>query len=150
MKTTWILVANASEARLFEAQKSYQKMQLIESFYHPQSREKTVNLVTDASGRYRNFSAPISAYDEPSNPKQVEAHRFAQVLAHKLNEGRTQNLYNHLVLVAPPYFHGLLNKCCNTKVKNKVVNALDKDYTKLKARELLKHLDGKLNLYKAA
>ncbi len=32
MKTTWILIANACQARLFEAEKTYRQMRLITEF----------------------------------------------------------------------------------------------------------------------
>lgn len=151
MRTTWILIANSSEARLFEASKSTKNMQLINTFAHPESRQKVIDLVTDLPGRYRNSGAtPSSFYEDPANAKAVEAERFAHELAHKLNEGRTQNKYHHLILIAPPHFQGLLNKCCNIHVKNLITDTLEKDYTKLKQHELPHYLNGKFVLKKVA
>ncbi|MBA2653643.1 MAG: host attachment protein [Gammaproteobacteria bacterium] len=151
MKTTWILIANASEARLFQAEKVTKKILLIDEFFHPASRKKIASLVTDVPGRYRkSTSTPLSSFEETFNPKQAEALRFARELAEKLNLGRATNRYTNLILVAPPHFQGLLNKCCNHHVKNLISNTLDKDYTKIREYDLPHYLNGKLSFRNAA
>jgi protein required for attachment to host cells len=150
MKTTWILIANASEARLFKTEKHPKDMELIDEFHHPESRQKVVNLVTGGIGSYRKASStPKSSFEEPTNPKQVEVENFAHELAAKLNEGRNKNLYKNLVLIAPSQFRGLLNKYCNEHVKSLILVALNKDYTKLKKDELSQCLNG-LKLHRVA
>jgi|688.fasta_scaffold257227_2 protein required for attachment to host cells len=151
MRTTWILIANSSTARIFQAAKTTKDMKLICEIDHPESREKAVNLVSDLPGRYRkSSSSPLSVYEEPTNPKQVEVERFAHQLAHELNEGRNLNKYHDLIIIAPAHFQGLLNKTFNTHVKNLITITLDKDYTRLKQHELLNYLDGKIKLKRAA
>jgi protein required for attachment to host cells len=151
MRTTWILIANASEARLFQAIKTTRDMKLVDEFSHPASRQKVVNLITDNAGRYRNSNtSPKSRYEEATPPKEVEAERFAHKLASKLNEGRNRNLYRNIIIIAPSQFQGLLNRCCNVHVKNLITNTMDKDYTKLTAHKLLQQLDGKLLLSRVA
>ncbi|MFQ6274860.1 host attachment protein [Coxiella burnetii] len=44
------------------------------------------------------------------------------------------------MLVAPPPFHGLLNKCLNPQLENKIALVIEKDYTKDNDKELEKHL----------
>jgi protein required for attachment to host cells len=150
MRTTWILIANSSEARLFQAQKSTKDMTLVQEFKHPESREKAIDLVADGQGRYRNMAAPKSSFQDPSNPKQVEAERFAHQLAIILDDGRNQNLYGNLVIIAPSHFQGLLNKCVNIHVKDRISSTIDKDYTKLKEHELPAYLYGKVVIRRAA
>lgn len=146
MKTVWILIANASEARLFKYERGNQHhLELIKAFSHPESREKILNLVSDEAGRYRKSSrSPKSAFEEPFSPKQVEAQRFAQSLASLLEQGRNKNLFKDLILIAPSHFQGLLNKCFNAHIRNKITTTLDKDYTKVKEHDLPKYLNGKL------
>ncbi len=150
MRNTWILIANASEARLFNAEKTTKDMQLVQAYSHQESREKIANLIDGGKGSYRKTPSPKSAYEEPTNPRQVEIERFAHQLAHKLNDGRNKNLYRNLVLIAPSQFQGLLNKFCNPHVKNLIVIRMDKDYTKYKKEELLHYLDGKIRIRYAA
>lgn len=151
MKATWILIANASEARLFQTKKNPKDMRLIFQFYHPESRLKDIQLVTDGAGKYRQTPrTPKSAYEGPTNPKQVEIERFAHELAHKLNEGRNSHAYENLVVIAPSHIQGLLNKFCNSHVKNLIMVTLDKDYTKLRKEELVEYLDGRIRIRYAA
>lgn len=150
MKATWILIANASEARLFKAKKTYRDMTLIQEFSHPESRAKITDLITDSAGRYRKSISPKSAFEETQSPKKVEADKFAHLLAEVLEQGRTQNKYVHLVFIAPSHFQGLLNKSCNHFVLDKVIETLDKDYTKIREHDLPKYLNGKYFDYQAA
>lgn len=151
MRTTWILVASSSKARIFQAAKTTEDMKLVCELEHPESREKAVNLVSDVPGRYRkSSSSPFSLYEEPTNPKELEAERFAHQLAHELNEGRNLNKYRDLIIIAPSHFQGLLNKIFNVHVKHLITRTLHKDYTHLKQHELLHFLDGKIKLKRAA
>lgn len=145
-KTTWILIANSSQARLFKSEKPYHQIELLMEFAHPESRLKVSNLVSDGYGRVlnRGRGTRASSYEEPTNPKQVEAIRFAQELAQELNLGRAKNQYHNLILVIPAQFRGLLNKYCSNNVINLVEHAIDKDYTKFKQHELVKLLNNKI------
>lgn len=146
MKDTWILIANSSEARLFKTEKHSRNMKLVKEFFHNESREKVENLITDAAGRYRqSTSSPKSAFEDANSPKEIEADKFAHILAQILDEGRNHNLYENLVFIAPSHFQGLLNKNCNHYVMGKVVKTLDKDYTKVREYDLPKYLNGKLS-----
>lgn len=146
MKSTWILIANSSEARLYKSEKPFHEIKLLKEFSHPESREKVLDLVSDGLGRY---NVPVSSrggiYEEPSNPKQVEADRFARELAEKLNKGRIKNQYSNLIIIAPPQFHGLLNKHFNNHVLNLIKTTLEKDYTKVKEHDLVKLLNSRLS-----
>lgn len=152
VRPTWILIANASQARLFKSEKPYHEIELIKEFNHPESRAKTSDLVTDNNGRIlnRGRSSPSSVYQEPTSPKEVEMERFAHELAEQLNSGRTSNQFSGLVLIAPSQFHGLLSKFCNNHVRNLIIRTIDKDYTKFKERDLKKMLDSKIRFYPQA
>lgn len=151
MRTTWILIANASEARLFQAEKNTKNLTLLEEFKHPESREKTLDLISDIGGRYRNPGfAPGGLYQEPTPPKELEAERFAHELAVKLNKGRNLNQFHDLIVIAPPHFQGLLSRFCNSHVKMLITHIFHKDYTKLKPHELPQYLNGKIRQKKAA
>lgn len=140
MNNTWILVSNASEARLFETQKYPKSLSLRKSFSHPRSRLKNSALATDRAGHFHGDSARTShgAFNEAILPKQYEAEQFAKTLVSELNAGRNAHDYQHLVIVSSPHFHGLLNKHMNNHVKKMVGRHIEKDYTTLKEQELLK------------
>ncbi|MEQ8803395.1 host attachment protein [Haliea sp.] len=144
--STWLLVANASRARLFATQARPRTLTLLEEFSHPQSREKNEDLSSDRPGHFQTTSqgmdgANRGAFAEPTNPKDYEHERFAAELAEHLNEGRTSNRYDNLMLVASPHFLGLLNQQLNEHVAKLATVHVSKDYTALDEAALVKKLD---------
>ena len=140
MSTTWVLVADASEARLFETEKIGTSMHCIKEFSHPESREKGSDLASDRPGHYQSKGTGHGAFAEHTDPKDYEADRFAGELANELEKGRTANEYKRLVLVAAPHFHGLLNTHMNEHTRALVVNDIQKDFTTCETHELPERL----------
>jgi len=139
---TWLLVGNASRARLFETQARPKTLTLLKEYLHPPSREKGEDLASDRPGHFETEVSGMEgtthgAFNEPTNPKEFEHTRFAMELAKELNTGRTQNSYNNLIIVASPHFHGLLNQHLNNHVAKMVTTHLNKDYTDLDEPALL-------------
>lgn len=58
----------------------------------------------------------------------------------RLHLARTENLYDGLVLVAPPKLLGLLRSSLNGATTKWVVGSLDKDLAASEEKELAKHL----------
>ncbi len=145
MNDTWILVTNASEARLFETQKYPKKLSLRKKFFHPKSRAKNASLVTDRAGHFQGDSGHTThgAFNDAAPAKQVEIERFAKTLVSELDVGRNAHDYKKLVIVSSPHFHGLLNKHMNGHVAKMVDKHIEKDYTTLKEKELLKKISSK-------
>lgn len=142
-KTTWILTANATEARCYESKLLGHDLTLIKEYYHPQNREKNLDLVTDRPGHYQSRSGVNSAhgaYAERTDPKEAEAEHFAHILAEDINKARANNLFEKLILIVPSRFHGLLNKRLNQHVLHLVSHHIEKDYTKMPIRELKEYL----------
>ncbi|MEK6747722.1 MAG: host attachment protein [Pseudomonadota bacterium] len=139
MTTTWILVANASEARLYNNVKDSQDIEIVKEFSHPASRAKGSELASDRSGAYQSQGASGS-YAEPSDPKDYEVERFAMELSKELEAGRTANRFVSLILVAAPHFYGLLKTHIGVHLNAMVTAHITKDYTKLSAKDLLAHI----------
>jgi len=139
MSVTWIMVANASQAKLFANHGPKKGLQLIKELMHPESREKTSNLVSDRSGA--NSGPGHGAFIQATDPKHHEAERFAQEVARELDDGRVRNAYDRLILVASAPFMGLVNGCLPGQVRSKVSESIDKDYTRLPMKELTGHLE---------
>ena len=111
---TWLLVGNASRARLYETQARPKTLKLLKEYVHPPSREKRGGLASDRPGHYQN---------------EVKG-----------NEGRNHNSYGNLMIVASPHFHGLLNQHMNENVSRMVSNHINKDYTALDEGKLIDKL----------
>jgi protein required for attachment to host cells len=131
MPKLWILVGDASEARLFETQKLRKRWKLVREFFHPESRAKGNELLTDRLGR---------ADERGELPKDLEASRFVIELADFLKRSQGQELFDQLFLVGPPKFLGMLRGRLSPPVLHRLRDALDKDYAKLKPRELQSRL----------
>jgi protein required for attachment to host cells len=142
MSVTWIMVANASQAKLYANNGPKKGLQLVKELLHPESREKAANLVSDRIGNY----AGSGSYAQPTDPKEHEAERFALELSRELEDGRVKNAYEKLIVVASSHFMGLLNQRISGQVKNKVAEFIEKDYTRLPVKELSGHLEGHVYL----
>lgn len=128
---TWLLVANASKARVYSLCKAHflqsanqKDLQLEEECEHGESRMKAVDLISDKLGKFGH-----GAFVEATNPKEHEAERFAVELAGKLDAARKENQYQELIIAAPPAFLGLLKKHLTNDSSKKIFMTIEKDYT---------------------
>lgn len=141
MSITWILVANASAASLYANYGPKKGLQKLKEFEHAASREKGHDLVSDRPGHNKSHGNGHGSYVPASDPKQNEAQNFAFQLARELEQGRTANSYQRLILVASAPFMGLINSRLGNHVRALVSDSLEKDYTKVNEKELARHLE---------
>ena len=141
MTTTWILVANASEAKLYANTGISKGLEKVAAFDHPDSRKKNSDLVTDRSGHMQSAGNGHGARQPATDPKQHEHENFAREIAHHIEHGRTGNQYQRLIVAAEPHFRGLLNNTFSTQVHSLISENLEKDYTKVTQKELCGHLE---------
>lgn len=66
--------------------------------------------------------------------------RFAAELVERLGAGRMTGAFQHLILVAPPHFLGLLRESLDAPTSAMVRATLDKDYSQEVVPELVEHL----------
>lgn len=132
MNNTWVLVANAGEARLFNLVRS--DLELMEKFSHPESRMKGEALTSDRPGAYQSDvnREGHGSYAEPTDPKEYEKDRFARELAGVLNKARNENKFSELVIVAAPHFYGLINQHLDEAASRMVSHHIEKDYTSVR------------------
>ena len=154
MTISWILVANASKAKIFSVNKlkfnnGKEKLSLIKEFTHPESRKRDLEIVSDKLGHYMkgNAGSGGGSFVEPTDPKRYEAESFAREVIGMLEEGRVENLYDDLILVVPPTFHGLINKQLHEPLKKTISQVIEKDYTKDGEKSLEKHLRTSLGIF---
>jgi len=133
-----ILVANASEAHIYEAKSVRSKdLTKIKTLTHPESREKGTDLISDRPGHYQTNHSARSAY-EKSSPKETQAEYFAIQLCDELNLNRKHNTYEKLIIIAPPKFYGRMQKHLNKHVTEFI--HIPKDYTKCKPEKIAQHI----------
>jgi protein required for attachment to host cells len=138
MTKTWVMVANASQARFFSSTGPQRGLQLIKEMAHPESREKTSNLVSDRSGSHSGTGHGV--FIQATNPKHHEAELFAQELSRELEHGLEAKAYDRLILVASAPFVGLVNNHLPGQVRSRLSESIGKDYTRLPERDLTEEL----------
>lgn len=142
---TWILVADASRARLFASEGHGKPWHLLEDLVHPGSRLKGEEIMADRPGRVAlGASGARSAMEPHTNPRELEEEHFAHELGHKLRDGHGHNAYQELVLVAPPHFLGLLRKAIGDQVSKHVKASLDKDLCQVPDHEIQARVEAHL------
>lgn len=122
----YVLVADASRARLVAADPTLAHAEEVEAFVHPQGRQHERDLIDGgwATNSTANPSGPRSVTDIP-DPREEAARRFARTLARRLSDARNANEYERLILVAPPKLLGLLREALDRPTARTVVAELD-------------------------
>ncbi len=141
----WIVVADASRARLFAREKKFSPLEEIESLVHPESRLRRQDLVTDRPGQVQESRTPgESSADEPTDPKDVEAQAFARELGRQLNEARRDGRFRQLVLLAEPHFLGQLRKRLDGATADVVAGHKAIDLTRAATEQITRAADSAL------
>ena len=140
----WILICDASRARVFSASCTGGPLLEVEGFVHPKSRLKDADIMSDRPGRVRTGLGGRSATAMPphTDPKDVTAADFAAELVRVLERAREQGEFDLLALVAPPRFLGLVRAGLDEHTCERVVSWVDKELTLVNAQELPAHLTG--------
>ena len=132
---TWILLCEASRARLFTHDGRGEFSELM-AFTHPASRTRGLDLISDKPGRRSEGPGHRSGLSPDAEPREIEAHRFALSLADVLKQGLNRHAYEDLVLAAPPHFLGLLRQAMDGQVTARVRATFDKNFIGLDSREI--------------
>jgi protein required for attachment to host cells len=136
---TWIVLANAAGARLYETRKGERDWRLVAELSHPESRLREQDLVSDRSGQVKQSRGYRGNVPGPSH-KKLEFEAFARQLADALDEAAEQRRYAQLVLVAPPSFIGLLRPHLSERVENRITATVEKDYAHFDGRSAREQL----------
>jgi len=143
MPRTWILVAHRSGARLFENKGPGKGIALLQNLDHPAGKLKPQEIDSDKPGRsFDRGGLGRHAYSNEHTPTEHVAEQFAKQLAELLDDGRNQQRFARLVLVAEPRFLGNLRAALNAQTAALITATLDKDLGGTNDRDLPKHLDG--------
>lgn len=132
---TWILLCEASRARLFSHDERGQFIEL-SAYAHPGSRVHGHDMVSDRPGRRSEAPGHHGGLSPAAEPREVEAQRFAISLAAMLKHGLNSHAYDELVLAAPPRFLGLLRNALDDQVTARIAATFDKNLIALEPREI--------------
>jgi protein required for attachment to host cells len=146
MKPTWVLLCGRDGARLFEHSRGEKKMQLVESFLHPEGRLKEQDIVTDRAGRnFHRIDKVSHSGGKTGDPRAHSDRLFVKELSDYLKKGRESSTYGRLYLVASPRFMGILKEGIDSQTMKSVTGFHEKnlshfteeDVNHILARELL-------------
>jgi protein required for attachment to host cells len=142
MKPHWILVANATEARLLQREPGT-PLVVLQAFHHPEGRSSSAELGDDKAGRDLSGHGFGSAAYQP----RLDAHRkehlhFARELAGYLEQAATQQRYETLALCASSPFLGELKQALGDGAQRRLAETHDVDLTHFGVGEIEQRLAG--------
>lgn len=114
-----IVVADQSRADFYELEERDMPPLFVRRLEDADARLHDRDLRSDRPGRVFDHAAAAGARrgavahhatGGERSPRKVEARRFARRIAEELDEGRRQQQYDRLVIMAPPAFLGLLRR----------------------------------------
>src|SRR5690606_27319065 len=96
---------------------------------HPAGAAQPKDVEADGRGRFSETAVPRHAGDQETDYRHKTATQFAREIVKILQDGKTDNAYGRLVIIAPALFLGVLREQIPAPLKNLVVADLDKDLT---------------------
>ncbi len=141
LKKPWIVVANRSEARIFEMSEG--KPKLLQKIPHNQGKAHDQELKEGKPGR--SFSSWSGSHSRHTMESEVKPHEqdaivFATDLGETLQKARSGNLIDRLTLVADPHFLGVLLSKLDSPTKRLVKTKIQKDLAYLSDNEVCEYL----------
>jgi len=122
MALTWVVTADSSSANIFEIQGIGAEFRPVTQLRHAESELRDSELVSDRQGRMSDSvgTGGRHAMTPHSDPRDHEMDVFAREVCHFIDNARSRNRFERLVVVAPPEFLGKLRNTI-TPASNKLV-----------------------------
>lgn len=143
METTWIVLANAARARIFESVDGRAPTE-VRTLAHPGSRLKAGELAEHHAGHAERHVGVAGhgspAYPPSSDPRDKEHQAFGRELAQVLHAAVAGAQVRRLVLSASSDFLGVLRGSLDAATTRAVVASHAADLTELPALELQQRL----------
>jgi protein required for attachment to host cells len=144
---TWVLIADAARARVFENTGKGTGLTLVPDMALDAELLPSHELGTDRPGRsFDSVGSGRHAMESPSDLHREQKRQFARRVAEAIEERQATKSFDRLVLVAPPTTIGDLRAALPDKVKAVVTAELVTDLTKTPIGELPAHLAAHLTL----
>lgn len=136
----WVLVANASSARIFQLENMHKLVEL-KAFVHPESRLHEQDLSESSPGRdFASTGNRRHAMEPKTSHKDHECTLFAKSLSDHLDSARMKNDFSQLFVIASPSFLGILRQVMSPATLNMVTKEINKDLVHLSTGDILEHI----------
>lgn len=140
MENSWIVLANAARARIFERDPTDGKLAELTDFVHPGSRQKASELASDRPGHAQKAHGDpgqaSTAFTPRTDLRRREHEEFARQLAQYLDGAVAQRRCTSLVLIASNPFLGELKTHLGTATQKVLALAAPMDLTSVATPEL--------------
>jgi protein required for attachment to host cells len=131
----WVVVANATKARVFERDDENGAMRELADYMHAASRQKGVELTGDRPGLARKSQA-ATVFAPHATPQEREHARFAHELAQALEQAAKDRRMPGLQLFASDPFLGEVKAELGDAARRVLKSSIATDLTAFKGRDL--------------
>lgn len=140
-KNEWLVVADASHARIFRYENAYSLTE-IATLDHPKSRLHNLDLVSDKPGREfpRMGGGSRSAVQSSVTPQKHEFELFAREIIHYLLKAYNEKKLESFHLAAGPEFLGLIRSFMPAELRKIISGETNKTLTEFKTKDIIEHL----------
>jgi protein required for attachment to host cells len=137
---TWIVLADATSARVFRSDRGDRGWTLIRELEHPAGRERASRVGSDKPGRVKQSRGYRSALEAPTPFEKKEARKFARLIAAELDQAIASRSFDRLILVAAAPFLGLLRSEMSDRVQRSIAATVERDYLHVDESTARQHL----------
>lgn len=136
----WIIVADRAHARIFRAHwPDLNGFQPVEERFHAEGRMQAQEVNDARAGRDRSPDGGKNTYDPPTDHRHATAQDFAVEIANRLEEGRTNNDFGHIIVAAPPLLLGELRQRFSPELLKLVDAEINKELAHMDQPTILQH-----------
>lgn len=144
-KTTWILVADGAQAKVFEHTGPGKGLRIIEDLQFEQQPLQAQEIMADRPGRsFASAGSARSAMEYSSDPVAVRERRFVENVAEELDKHLQKGAFDRLIVAAAPTALGDLRPAFSKALKETIVGELPKDLTNIPTSKLEAHFSDML------
>jgi len=127
---TWILVADASRARVLAQSGHEERLKAIGGFDLDHPIPKTSDVARDSLPRtFDSVGEGRHAISPKTDPRRAEKNSFAIELANRLHAEATKLSFDHLIIIAPPQMMGDLRAALSNAVRSRLSREMTLDLT---------------------
>ena len=128
----WIVAADRAHARIFQAHwPDLNGFQAMEERFHAEGHMQAREVDDAPKGRERSPDGAKNTYEPAVDHRHATAQDFAIEIANRLEEGRTNNDFGHVVVAAPPLLLGELRRRFSPELSKLVETEIDKELAHL-------------------
>ncbi|MCF4098947.1 host attachment protein [Maritalea mediterranea] len=134
---TWLLVANGTEAKIFENTGPNKGLTPLTDQGRQREALKTSEIVANDRGRtFTSAGDGRSAMEQQTDPDDVEHEKFSREVADHLNRAAQENKFDRLIIAAPPKSLGEMRQHFNKHLEQKLEDDVPKDLTNIPTADL--------------